>query len=103
TPATPHIDGGKQEQPDHVHEVPVPGSELETEVMLLGEVAGIDARQADDQEDRADEHVEAMEAGRHEEGGAVDVAGVGEAGAAVLDDLNDREQDAQGDGQPEAS
>ena len=36
----------------------------------------IGADQADDQEDRADDHVGAVEAGRHEEGRAVDVAGV---------------------------
>ena len=38
------------------------------------EVAGVGADQADDQEDRADQHMRAVEAGRHEEGRAVDVA-----------------------------
>jgi hypothetical protein len=32
----PDVDGGEQEQPDHVDEVPVPGSGLETEVLLRG-------------------------------------------------------------------
>src|SRR6266700_6093287 len=72
---TPDIDAGKQEQPDHVDEVPVPGGEFEAEVLGRREVAGIGAPQADDQEDGADQHVEAVEASRHEEGRAIDIAG----------------------------
>src|SRR5258708_6166925 len=70
----PDIDAGKQEQPDHVDEVPVPGRKLEAEVLLRRELTGQRTDQAHDQEDRADDDVEAVEAGRHEEGGAVDVA-----------------------------
>ena len=40
------------------------------------EMAGIGAEQADDQEDRADDDMEAMKAGRHEEGRAIDIAAV---------------------------
>jgi hypothetical protein len=47
-------------------------------VLLRREVAGIGAEQADDQEDGADQNVEAVEAGRHEEGRAVDVGREGE-------------------------
>src|SRR5260364_377751 len=57
----PDIDADEQEQPDHVDEVPVPGGELEAEMLLRREVAGIGADQADQQEDGADQHVEAVE------------------------------------------
>src|SRR6478672_12365979 len=77
---TPHIDAGEQEQPDHVDEVPVPGGEFEAEVLGGREVALERARQAHDQEDRADDDMRAVEAGRHEEGGAVDVAAEVEGG-----------------------
>src|ERR1700761_5492759 len=77
---TPDIDADEQEQPDPVDEMPVPGGEPEAEMLLWREVAGIGACQADDQEDGADQHVEAVEAGRHEEGRAVDVAGEREGG-----------------------
>src|SRR5215475_13587813 len=73
-PRAPDIDAGKQEQPHHVDEVPVPGGELEAEVLLRREMAQISADQAHDQKDRADDHVSAVEAGRHEERGAVDIA-----------------------------
>src|SRR5262245_52663945 len=39
--AAPHIDTDEQEQPDHVDEVPVPGGELEAEVLFWREVARI--------------------------------------------------------------
>src|SRR5215472_19075618 len=77
---TPDINADKQEQPDHVDEVPVPGGELEAEVLLRREMPGIGAAQAHAQEDGADQHMEAVEAGRHEEGRAVDVAGEVEQG-----------------------
>ena len=53
--AAPDVDAGEQEQPHHVDEVPVPGGELEAEMLLRREVARIGAEQADDQEDRADD------------------------------------------------
>src|SRR5437773_6955794 len=63
----PHVDAGEQEDPHHVDEVPVPGSELETEVLRRREMAEIRADQADDQERGTDDHVRAVETGRHEE------------------------------------
>src|SRR5690606_36309797 len=99
---TPDIDDGEQEQPDDVDEVPVPGRGLEPDVFLRREVSGIGPVEADDQEDRADDDVKAMEARRHEEVGAVDVAGEAEGGVAVLVGLEDREQDAEADAEPEA-
>src|SRR5690606_32008296 len=47
-PGAPDIDGDEEEQPDHVDEVPVPGGELEAEVMLRREIAPVGADQADD-------------------------------------------------------
>src|SRR5688572_9594947 len=93
-PAAPHIDGSKEEQPDHVDEVPVPGGEFEAEVMLDRQVADISADETDGEEDGAHEDMETMEAGRHEEGRPVDVAGEGEAGARVFQYLHAGEQGA---------
>ncbi len=70
---------------------------LEAEMLLGREVSGIGAQQADQQEDRADQHVEAVEAGRHEEGGAIDVAGEAERGVAVFVGLHAGERSAEQD------
>src|SRR6202043_1546670 len=43
---SPHVDAGEQEQPHDVDEVPVPGGELEAEVVLGCELAVEDADQA---------------------------------------------------------
>ena len=40
----PHIDAGEQEQPHHVDEMPVPGGELEAEMLRRAELAGDRAR-----------------------------------------------------------
>ena len=37
----PHVDGGEEEQPHDIDEVPVPSGELEAEVLLGGELTGI--------------------------------------------------------------
>jgi hypothetical protein len=37
-PRPPDVDGGEQEQPDHVDEVPVPGGEFKAEVLLRRKV-----------------------------------------------------------------
>src|SRR6476660_6782784 len=50
----PDIDADKQEQPDHVHEVPVPGGEFEAEMLGRRKMPGIGSEQADQQEDGAD-------------------------------------------------
>src|SRR4029077_18547614 len=71
---TPYIYAGEQKQPYHVDEVPVPGGKLKAEVLLRREVAGQPTREADNQEEGADDHGRAMEAGRHEERGAVDIS-----------------------------
>ena len=71
-PAAPNVDSEEKEEPDYVHEMPVPGSRFETEMLLGCEITLECAEQADQQEDRSDQHVEAMEAGRHEEGRTID-------------------------------
>src|SRR5712692_10788360 len=98
----PHIDAGEQEQPDHVDEMPVPGGKLEAEMLGRGEVSEKSADQANDQERRADDHVRTVEAGRHEEGGAVDIAAEIEARVAVLVGLHAGEREAGRDGQDQA-
>src|SRR3546814_13901444 len=70
-PAAPDIDDDEEEQPHDVDEVPVPGGGFETEMLLRGEMTLIGAHEADDQEDRADQNVKAVEARRHKEGRAV--------------------------------
>ena len=100
--SAPHIDAGEQEQPHHVDEVPVPGGGLEAEMLLRREVAAHGTDQAHGEEDGADDDVEAVEAGRHEEGRAIDVVGEAEAGMHVLIGLAGGEQDAEHDGAEQA-
>src|SRR5947208_8743626 len=80
----PHIDAGEQEQPDHVDEMPVPGGELGAEMLLRAELSKDGAQQAYAEKNRADDHVGAVKAGRHEKRRAVDVAFEGEMRVAVL-------------------
>src|SRR5262245_6179944 len=96
---SPHIDACEQKQPDHVHEVPIPGSELETEMLGRREMAEIDADQAHDQKGRTDNHVRAVETGRHEKRRPIDVAAEMEACVAVLVGLHTGESEAKGNGQ----
>src|SRR6266516_2788197 len=93
----PDVDAGEQEQPDHVDEMPVPGGELEAEMLGRLELTGKRAQQAYREKDRPDDHMRAMEAGRHEEGRAVDVAFEGEMRVAVLVSLDAGERDAEQD------
>src|SRR5579871_3723268 len=102
TTRTPHIDAGEQEQPDDVDEMPVPGGELEAEMLLRREMAGERAEQADDQEDRSDDHMRAVESGRHEEGGTVDVAREVEGRMRIFVGLHAGEGQAERDGEDEA-
>src|SRR5215203_6782390 len=94
----PHIDAGEQEQPDHVDKVPIPGGELKAEMLRRCEVAEIDPDQTDDEECRTDDDMEAVEAGRHEEGRAIDVAAEVECRMAVLVGLHAREGEPERNG-----
>src|SRR3954454_9866876 len=95
---TPDVDTDEREQPDHVDEMPVPGGEFEAEMLGRRKMSSHGAEQTHGQEDGADQHVEAMEAGRHEEGRAVDIAAERECGMAVFIGLNAGERGAEYDG-----
>src|SRR5215472_3212724 len=69
-----HVDAGKEEQPHHVDEVPIPRRRLESEMTSRCELSHDSAEEAHRKEDRADDHVKAVKSGRHEEGRAVDGA-----------------------------
>src|SRR5688572_31129235 len=93
------VDEDEETEPDDVDEVPVPGHGLEREVLARREVA-LQATQPDHgQHDRADHHVQAVEAGQHEERGAVDARSELQTelviGVAVLHDLNAEEDEAE--------
>src|SRR6476646_9575058 len=87
----PHVDAGKQEQPHHVDEMPVPGRELEAEMLRGREMAEIGADQTDDQECRPDDDMSTMKSRRHEECRAVDVATVVKRRVAIFVALHHRE------------
>src|SRR5689334_5804166 len=72
--AAPHIDAGEQKQPHDVDEVPIPSREFKPEMLRRLELSCHGAQQADDEKDRADDHMGAVESGRHEKRGAIDVA-----------------------------
>src|SRR5262249_16716602 len=85
---TPHINARKQENPDDVDKMPVPGGKLETEMLGGSEMSKIDTNEAHDQERRAYDHVGAVESGSHEERGTVDVAAVVKPCVAVFVSLD---------------
>src|SRR5262245_47987051 len=94
---SPDIYTSEEKQPYHVNEVPVPGCEFETEMLFRSEVARHRAREANNQEDRADDHVGAVEARRHEESGAINVAAEVEVRVRVFVGLHAGEGQAQKD------
>ena len=98
---SPKIDRHEEEHPHHVNEVPVPSGKFEAQMLLWREVAIVDAQQANGEEDRADNDVEAMEARRHEEGRAVNITSKAEGGVGVFVSLNAGEADGENNGQPE--
>jgi len=63
----PNIDSGKQEQPNNVHEVPIPSGSLKSEMLLWCELAFHGAEQTNDEENGADQHVKTVKACGHEE------------------------------------
>src|SRR4051812_17399127 len=91
----PPVDAEEQENPDYVDEVPVPGRGLEAEMLVRLELAVHRPEQADQQESGADEDVEAVEAGRQEEGRRVDVVAEAERSVEVLVGLDRGEADAE--------
>src|SRR5438552_15255195 len=102
---TPNINAGKEEQPDDVDEMPVPGRGLEAEMLLGAEVALERAEQADGQEYGPDDDMETVEASGHEEGRAIDIAAIvaieGKGGMGIFIGLDRGEQQTEADGEGE--
>src|SRR6059058_1696322 len=102
----PPVNADKQEQPHDVNKVPVPGRRLEPEMVVRLEMPLRRAPQADREKDRADDDMEAVEAGRHEEGRRVDATGARDAlvkaerkrGMAVFIGLHRGEAEAEDHG-----
>ena len=86
--------------------MPVPGSGLETEMLLRREMALECPEQANGEEDRSDDHMEAMEARGHEEGRTIDVSAIGSAEGkgrmSIFIGLDGSEERTQGNGEAEA-
>ncbi len=85
------VDQRENDDPHDINEVPVHLGGLDREMVFGGEIAAHRADQTDQQEDRADRHVQAVEARQREEGRAKD-GGLGgkvelPEQAAVLNDL----------------
>src|SRR5262245_30154731 len=99
---TPNINARKEENPDDVDEMPVPGGKLKTEMLGGGEMSEIDTNQTHDQERRAYDHVGTVESGRHKEGGTVDVAAEVEPCVAVFVGLDAGKGQAKRDRQDQA-
>src|SRR6516162_957857 len=98
-PLSPPIDADEQEKPDDVDEMPIPGGRLEPEMMVRLEITAPRAKKANRQECRADYHMEAVKAGRHEKGRRVDAAGEAKGRMAVFIGLNRGEAETEKDGQ----
>ncbi|KAI1690508.1 hypothetical protein Ddc_24888 [Ditylenchus destructor] len=101
------VDEQIQAQPNHVHEVPVPGRAFEAEVMVGGEMAAHQADQDDRQHRGAQDHVEPVKAGQHVEqrpiGARIELEvqlGIGVVVFGGLAGHEDEAQDHRG-GQPE--
>src|SRR3546814_2706612 len=71
-------------------------------MLLRGEMTLIGAHEADDQEDRADQNVKAVEARRHIEGRAVVALPEAEGRMGIFIGLDRREDGAEDDRQPQA-
>src|SRR6266853_3826 len=92
---SPYIYAGEQEEPHDIDEVPVPGGKFKPQMLLGRELSGDRADEAHDQENRPDDDMGAVESGRHEEGGAVDMARIVERRVHIFVSLNAGERDAE--------
>src|ERR1700722_2459291 len=81
--------------------MPVPGGELEPNVMLWSELAPEGAHETDKEEDHADNDMRAVKAGRHEESGAIDRILKAERRVDIFVTLGEHEQHAEGDAERE--
>src|SRR3546814_16683203 len=82
--------------------MPVPGGGFEAEMLARREIALVRADQAHDQEQRADDDVEAVEARRHEERRAIVQAFERKRGVRIFIRLDRAEQHAADERQPPA-
>ena len=62
------VDQDIQTQPNHIHKVPVPSSAFKAEVTRWREMPFLQTQGDEQQHQHADEHMETMETGQHEEG-----------------------------------
>src|SRR5665811_514062 len=87
------VDGGVDDEPHHVYEVPVDARDLDAEVVLgLGpEVAAEGADRGEAEQGEADEDVGAVQAGEAEEDRAEGEVAGAEADVRVLVDLDEEE------------
>ena len=99
-PAAPDVDGNKEEEPDDIHKMPVPGCCLKSEMLLRRKVALVRTRETDRQEDRTYNDVKAVKAGRHVEGRAVIQPTKWKWCDGIFVRLNSAEQHPEKDGQP---
>ena len=90
--AAPDIDGNKQEQPDNVNEMPVPGRSFKAEMLLGGEMPLQATPRADSKEQCPDNHMKAVEACCHEEDRRIDPVGKAERCMAVFNTLKDSKE-----------
>ena len=67
-------------------------------MLFRGEMPAIDTQQAHEQEDGANQNVEAVETRRHKEVGTIDIAIKGEPGMTIFIDLEHCEKRTQSDG-----
>ena len=79
----PDINRGKQEEPDNVHKVPVPGRSFEAGVLFRREVAAHRTQQTNSKEVGSDHNVQTVEHGRQDEVRAVDFTAFTEAKGGV--------------------
>lgn len=68
----PDIDREEEEDPDHINEVPVPSCSFKAKVVVGREVPLQRTHQTYEEEDRADDNVDAVKTRRHEEDAAID-------------------------------
>src|ERR1044071_8582026 len=100
---SPPVNADKQKQPHDVDKVPVPGRRLEPEMVVRLEMPLRRAPQADREKNRADDHMEAVKAGCHEESRGINTAGPrhalveaeAERGMAVFIGLHGGETEAE--------
>src|SRR3546814_16484362 len=102
TIAAPDRDRSKEEEPDHVHEMPVPSRCFKAEMLFGCEPAIYGAEQADGKEDGADGDMETMEAGGHEEGRTIDAAAERKCRMGIFEGLEGGEDQAEHHGEDEA-